>query len=87
MSQQGPSRPISSHGFFAELFIGSLSVTISKLATAPVDRVHLVVQTMNADPDAKQKWSFVRTVKEVRTQEGLLGFWFVFLLTVNEVTT
>jgi solute carrier family 25 (adenine nucleotide translocator) protein 4/5/6/31 len=73
---QGPS----AMGFLVDFAAGGISGAVAKTATAPIERVKLIIQTQDANPLIKsgqvpRYTGIVNCFSRVRSEQGIKAFW------------
>lgn len=68
---------VKTGNFTLDFILGGVSAAISKTATAPIERVKLLLQTQDANDKlvGKQYKGIIDAFKRVPREEGMLAFW------------
>eukprot|EP00659_Diplonema_papillatum_P017490 gene17490-26911_t len=66
--------------FLTDFLIGGVSASIAKTATAPIERVKLVIQTQDANPkiisgEVQRYNGIINCFSRIYSEQGMSAFW------------
>jgi len=73
-------QPSAMEAFVQDFFIGGISASIAKTCTAPIERVKLVIQTQDANPDiisgkVPRYTGIANCFSRIASEQGIGAFW------------